>query len=137
MELFNRFKNRQKFISKKSDSSLKVNNSGTRQGIFGLGNAIINADVPINVNAPTTNNSISRNITDARQISIIYDSPNSKLSSKKADKIEQSSVPTQSGATVPVDVPIGLGLGSGSNLLIAGVVIGGAYLLLRKKGDKK
>ena len=121
---------------------------GTKKA-FGLGNVQADVKVPIDIDtdARTTNTTKNTQITrsptynysDARQISIIRGSPNSSLSSKKADKGTQEgaipnvvSQPSQSGATVPIETPVSVGLGGGFDfttlLLIGGVGVGAYYL---------
>ena len=117
------------------------------------------ADVPINVDAPTTNTSRvyaptdarSWGYTDARQISIISRSPNASQTAKKKDKVsqegstpQQSISPRQSGSTVPVEAPISVptpsvGGGLSTWLIVGGVVVGGYYLLSgsNDKNEKK
>jgi hypothetical protein len=137
------------FQSKKSASA----SSNAIANQFGLGNIASDIDVPINTNvnvdARTRNFSDSRQFVDARQISIISESPNSTLTTKKSDSINKSDAIDQAGGTTPISVtptvPVDLGLqvpsfsGLSNILLLGGLGVGGFFLikgLTKNKGGK-
>lgn len=148
MGFFDQIGNTLSLLTNTETGTKKSNNAQ-----LGLLNTSLSADVPINVDARTSSyapvNTDSRQYvyTDQRQISLIYDSPNATLTSKKADSASATnrpavtSSPSTSGADVPIQVPVNFGLpsfsGVGSWLLLGGAVVGGYFLIKTASGGKK
>ena len=135
MELFDN-------IKESFNRSVDLSEVGTKKTAqLGLFNASTSLDVPINVDARTSNttSTYSPTYTDSRQISIITASPNASITSKKEDKISGSTNPnTQTGSTVPIDfrIPEFKLPSVGNTLLIGGAIVGAVMILKPKRGNK-
>lgn len=152
MGLFDSIGNTLKLLS---PTNVETDTKKTARAQLGLLNTNFDAEIPINTNVDARTSADNRVYSDARQyqytnapqISLIYDSPNSTLTSKKSDKVSASnepsvdSRPSTTGADVPVSIPVSLSpkLGGGSStlLLLIGVGVGGYFLLKGGKEAKK